>query len=235
MSEFPGIDRWLVRTEKNQLLGPFSREEVRKQIQEGRLGLQDEVCQGNHYWIYLHEREEVMAQLGLELPRYSSEEEITETDMAYRPLGSSAKPYRSEARIAAQGPAPEPAVERLVAAMVEDSEIPELAHDELQDALTENTAVLTNRALREFRRREEQAPVIPQPVVDVPLSSAPIEAEAPRPAVATAPEAPTEESFFNANVTSAVESSSYFQNFPWVLVAVVSALMAGAVWMLLKS
>jgi hypothetical protein len=83
------LDQWLVRTHQNQLTGPFPKDEVLRLIREGALGLQDEVCQANHYWITLHEREEVMAQLGIEPPirrrrksdaKPGEDDEITETE-----------------------------------------------------------------------------------------------------------------------------------------------------------
>jgi len=76
------MDPWLVRTAQNQIAGPYSKEQIIDMIQRGQIGLQDEVCQANHYWIYLHEREEVSAQLGIEVLRSKKErgdEEITET------------------------------------------------------------------------------------------------------------------------------------------------------------
>jgi hypothetical protein len=74
------MEQWLVRTQQNVIMGPYSREEVREMIQEGSLGLQDEVCQANHYWIYLHEREELIKQLGMEPPAYQvSDEDVTLT------------------------------------------------------------------------------------------------------------------------------------------------------------
>lgn len=73
-------EKWLVRTEKNQILGPFPRELVRQMVLDGKLGLQDEVCMGNSYWIYLHETEELRQQLGVVAPRIRSDDEDTETE-----------------------------------------------------------------------------------------------------------------------------------------------------------
>jgi hypothetical protein len=79
------MDQWLVRTASNRIDGPFPREQVIEMIRDGKLGLQDEICQANQYWIYLHEHQEVQRQLGIQMPRNArnpgerGEEEITET------------------------------------------------------------------------------------------------------------------------------------------------------------
>jgi hypothetical protein len=60
----------------------MSREALISQIREGKLGLQDEVCKTNSYWIYLDEADEVKRQLGIEMPRAGHDpEEATETDL----------------------------------------------------------------------------------------------------------------------------------------------------------
>ncbi|MDR3608764.1 MAG: hypothetical protein P4M08_15475 [Oligoflexia bacterium] len=77
---------WLIRNQKNQLLGPVEKDELIAQIRAGQLGLNDEVCAANHYWIHLDERDEVAAHLGIEMPRMrlrdKDGEEITLTDTA---------------------------------------------------------------------------------------------------------------------------------------------------------
>jgi hypothetical protein len=80
------MDQWLVRTSSNRIEGPYSRDQVVELIRDGKLGPQDEVCQANQYWIFLHEQHEVQRQLGIQMPRSKSgksaasgEEEITET------------------------------------------------------------------------------------------------------------------------------------------------------------
>ena len=46
----------------------------------GELGPQDEVCEANHYWIYLHETDELVRQLGIQPPRsLLAGDEATET------------------------------------------------------------------------------------------------------------------------------------------------------------
>jgi hypothetical protein len=75
------MDQWLVRTASNVIAGPYSREQLVQLVQEGKLSLQDEICQANHYWIYLHEHQEVLDQLGIHMPRTprDDDEEVTET------------------------------------------------------------------------------------------------------------------------------------------------------------
>lgn len=78
------MDQWLVRTASNWIAGPYSKEQVRQMILERKLSHQDEVCNANGYWIFLHEREEILAQLGIEVPRALGEpgEDVTETQTA---------------------------------------------------------------------------------------------------------------------------------------------------------
>jgi hypothetical protein len=73
-------EMWLVRTSENIISGPFEKEHVRRLILEGELGLQDEICCGNSYWIYLHEAGEVQAQLQIEVPPQSAEEGTGDID-----------------------------------------------------------------------------------------------------------------------------------------------------------
>ncbi len=75
------VESWLVRTAQNQLSGPYARDEIIELISEGALGLQDEICRANHYWIYLHEHEELKEQLGIVMPvAVPIDDEATETD-----------------------------------------------------------------------------------------------------------------------------------------------------------
>jgi hypothetical protein len=68
-------------------MGPFARPDLVEMIQDGKLGLQDEVCQATGYWIYLHEHQEVQRQLGVQVPRSAKsahggageDDEVTET------------------------------------------------------------------------------------------------------------------------------------------------------------
>lgn len=75
-------DLWLVRTAFNEVIGPMSRDALLAQIRDGKLGLQDEVCKANSYWIYLDEADEVKRQLGIDMPRsIENQEDSTETDL----------------------------------------------------------------------------------------------------------------------------------------------------------
>lgn len=72
--------RLMIRTKENVLSGPFSKEEVIHRILNGQLREADEICPGNGYWIFLHERNESLALLGAQLPRRADfHEERTET------------------------------------------------------------------------------------------------------------------------------------------------------------
>jgi hypothetical protein len=74
-------DYWLVRTSLNEIIGPMSRDALISQIREGKIGIQDEVCRADSYWIYLDEVDEVKKQLGIEMPRSQRKpEDGTETD-----------------------------------------------------------------------------------------------------------------------------------------------------------
>jgi len=73
---------YLIRTQENKILGPYEASEVTHRISAGEFDPNDEVCRSNHYWIYLHEREELQKLLGVEAPlkkRKSSDDEDTET------------------------------------------------------------------------------------------------------------------------------------------------------------
>ena len=77
------VEQWLVRTQQNWIKGPYSRETLCEMIREGGVELQDEVCVGNGYWIYLHESEEIEKQLGICRPKAAErlgKDEKTETN-----------------------------------------------------------------------------------------------------------------------------------------------------------
>lgn len=70
----------MIRTKENVLSGPFPKEEIVQRVLSGQLREADEVCAGDGYWIYLHERLESRALLGVDLPRTEEfHEEATET------------------------------------------------------------------------------------------------------------------------------------------------------------
>lgn len=70
----------MIRTKENVLSGPFPKEEIVQRVMKGQLREADEVCSGDGYWIFLHERSESLALLGTQLPRVEDfHEERTET------------------------------------------------------------------------------------------------------------------------------------------------------------
>jgi hypothetical protein len=92
------MNEWLVRTAQNIIVGPYSKDEVCRLIEDGTLGLYDEVCPANGYWFYLHERNEVLERLGIEISQLQSQadeseekheednkDEITETETKLTP------------------------------------------------------------------------------------------------------------------------------------------------------
>ena len=66
---------WLVRTEKNRVIGPFSKKILQEMVTSGKLSPQDEVCESTRFWIPLHNKEELLENLGVSLPKVLDEEE----------------------------------------------------------------------------------------------------------------------------------------------------------------
>lgn len=102
-SKLPVDNQWLIRTHKNELFGPVSKDEVIAQIRAGKLSSQDEICLANQYWIYLDERSEVAKFLGVNLPELSGpilgdgtqeteEITLTETENDESPGGATQSP-----------------------------------------------------------------------------------------------------------------------------------------------
>lgn len=60
------MDEWLIRTAKNKIAGPCTRDRIRELIVQKQLQPIDEVCPGNGYWFSLNEVNEVQEKLGLE-------------------------------------------------------------------------------------------------------------------------------------------------------------------------
>ncbi len=81
------MDQWLIRTKENWIAGPYSRVQVKQLILDGKLTIQDEVCLANHYWFFIHERNELAAQLGIDISAILKSDgddesaEITETQL----------------------------------------------------------------------------------------------------------------------------------------------------------
>lgn len=48
---------WLIRTSRNQILGPISKEKLVELIKKSSLLPEDEICQGNGFWFKIREEE----------------------------------------------------------------------------------------------------------------------------------------------------------------------------------
>ncbi len=141
MDPAENLDQWLVRTSGNEIRGPYTQEALIKQIEDGGLGPEDEVCRANHYWIYLDEREEVQAQLGIEAPRRQLPDEEEGRGDGRTSALTQEIVYRPGQNLSTEsGPG------------TDANELPELAGE-----LGENTDVLHNRALRQFSVRKAAA------------------------------------------------------------------------------
>ncbi len=97
---------FLIRTKENRISGPFPKEEILARISRGELREQDEVCPANGYWIFLHERAESRAMLGVELPRTvdSESEENTETETETATATATATDLKKVASVTVTGP-----------------------------------------------------------------------------------------------------------------------------------
>lgn len=197
MAQLENQDQWLVRTAKNVISGPFSRAQVQEMVLSGKLNLQDEVCKANTYWIYLHEQDEVKRQLEVEVPQAvaakSDDEEITDTQTnTYPDMLVQAATAHAEAITAA----PAPTIIRASSASSSPEVVPELVDPSI--AQTENTAVISNRALREFQARKARQSVRTNEVVQS-LSS-------------QAPRQP------HVHILSGIERPSFWRGFAWALI-----------------
>jgi hypothetical protein len=172
---------WMIRTAENILSGPFSKQQIVQLIEEGKLDITDEVCSSSGYWIFLHEQIEVRRHLGFDLPKaFFDTEESTQTESDKTPAahlvrsiqntntsaGSIAAPIaamgtRGAARSTTLSPntrapgAPSNAGHTGHAGHTgreDDDQVPELSVP--ADSIEEQASVLSNRALREFRPRE---------------------------------------------------------------------------------
>lgn len=163
--------QWLIRTADNLVAGPYSRDQVRQLIRDGQLGLDDEVCPANGYWFFLHERDEVRDLLAVEVPKAGGsgdDEEDTETEIV----------------VSTEGRAPlsaEPSSDAV--ALPELESTPELTPEE-------QTAILSNAALRRFQPKKKEQPL-----------------RRPMPGVGP------------ALILGQVERPSFWRGFAWVLVA----------------
>lgn len=52
------IDKiWLIRTFDKKILGPVGRDKLINLMRDNKLSESDEVCPGNHHWVYVKEKE----------------------------------------------------------------------------------------------------------------------------------------------------------------------------------
>ena len=86
---------WLIRTQKNQILGPFSHQEVRDLILNQKIQLQDELCPSEGYWFFLHDKEELEKQFGLSISENLSLQHEVDTDAGMTQLLQKGKKERS--------------------------------------------------------------------------------------------------------------------------------------------
>jgi hypothetical protein len=189
--------QWLIRTADNLVAGPYSRDQVCQLIRDGQLGLQDEVCPANGYWIFLHEREEVKKFLAIEVPKAAGaggDEEDTETEIA--------KSDRTDPGVARPAPVAARSAE-------EGVPLPELAP---QPTVTqeEQTAMLSNAALKRFQPKKAapQKAASPQLKLQRPTAGG----------VAVAQRSPLP----GIPPLSQVERPSFWKGFAWLLVAGVA-------------
>ena len=64
------IDKtWLIRTFDKKILGPVGRDKLINLMRDNKLSESDEVCPGNHHWVYVKERD-LLAKM-LEAPEIS--------------------------------------------------------------------------------------------------------------------------------------------------------------------
>jgi len=75
------MDQWLVRTSQNWIHGPYPKEKIREMVLQGELTLEDEVCEANGIWIYLHETKLLREHLGVVPPAGSGSDDVTETHL----------------------------------------------------------------------------------------------------------------------------------------------------------
>lgn len=75
--------QWMVRTENNELLGPFSKEEVQKMVTSRQISIESEVCESLGFWFPLSFQELLLERLGVEYPKNdgNSDEALQKTKM----------------------------------------------------------------------------------------------------------------------------------------------------------
>ena len=73
--------KWLIRTFDKKILGPVSREKLIRLLRDNKLSESDEICPGNHFWIYAKEKKIVSKVLEApEILSNSTQSESLNTD-----------------------------------------------------------------------------------------------------------------------------------------------------------
>lgn len=65
---------WLIRTFDKKILGPVSRDRILRLLRDNKLSESDEICPGNHFWVYVKEKE-IISKL-LDAPEILGETEL---------------------------------------------------------------------------------------------------------------------------------------------------------------
>jgi hypothetical protein len=183
---------WMIRTSDNVLSGPYTQAQVIQLVEEEKLELTDEICRGNSYWIYLHEEQEVKKHLGIEVPAALVEPEEptqTETDSiisrraepqqtaamgARAQRGATISPDHAKLEAAKAEAAREAAKIEYTPVVEKDESVDDVPELQVSaDSIEDHTAVLNNRAFREFRPRE-QIPTSPPPAAVTEASPPPL-------------------------------------------------------------
>jgi len=55
--------KWLIRTFDKKILGPVTRDKLLCLLRDNKLSDSDEICPGNHYWVYVKEKKIISALL----------------------------------------------------------------------------------------------------------------------------------------------------------------------------
>jgi hypothetical protein len=227
------MDEWLVRTSKNVVVGPFTAAEVKSMIHEGKLGLQDEVCQANHYWFYLNEAQEVKKFLDMDLPAgglddSDSDSDFTETSTEIMIEGSAVRQKAAEAKLASQPSASVSEDEDVEETDEVENGLPEL--EESPDDVEADSAALKNRGLREFRPRRKKmgGKVRPLPGPAAGIQSLPMHS-APPPSATVTPE----QDHFRVEVTGGrVERPFFWRGIALFLLVIFCFLVAAVIFVI---
>jgi hypothetical protein len=225
------MDEWLVRTSKNVVVGPYTAAEVKAMIHEGKLGLQDEVCQANQYWFYLNEAVEVKKFLNMDLPAggiddSDDESDFTETSTEIMIEGSAVKQKAIEVKSQPAPAAKSEEDEEDTDSGLETEGLPEL--EESPDEVEADAAALKNRGLREFRPRRKKlgGKVKPLPAPIAAVSSLPVQSAPP---MAATPDP----DHFRVEVTGGrVERPFFWRGIAFFLMVIFCALVAAVIFVI---